>query len=84
MLTADWLRPSSPAALTMVPALVIACVSQVSVEDEIRRKELAVLQVPELDFTRIFSLVTRRGVYHSQVHNAFRAFAMVQGAEPLA
>jgi DNA-binding transcriptional LysR family regulator len=63
---------------------VIACVSQVSVEDEIRRKELAVLQVPELDFTRIFSLVTRRDVYHSQVHNAFRAFAMAQCADPLA
>lgn len=60
---------------------MIACVSHICVEDEIRRGELAVLQVPELDFTRIFSLVTRREVYHSQVHQAFRAFAIAQYAK---
>ena len=60
---------------------MIACVSRISVEDEIRRKELAVLEVPELNFTRIFSLISRCDVYHSQVHNAFRAFAMAQYAE---
>jgi DNA-binding transcriptional LysR family regulator len=61
----------------------VACISALAVEDEVRRGELAILKIPELNFTRICSLITRRNVYYSQTLQAFRTFAMAQGASTL-
>jgi len=63
---------------------IIACTSALAVEDEVRRGELAILKMPELTFTRICSLITRRNVYYSQALEAFRTFAMQQCASALA
>lgn len=53
----------------------LACLSRLAVEDEIARGELVVLDVPELRFTRIFSLVSRRDTQQPLASRAFRSFA---------
>lgn len=53
----------------------LACLSRLAVEEEIARGDLIALDVPELRFTRIFSLVSRRDTQHSHAFRAFRDFA---------
>ena len=57
----------------------IACLSYVSVRDEIERGELREINVPELQFSRIFSMITRSGVYRSKVQAAFIEFCNERG-----
>lgn len=52
----------------------LACLSRLVVEEEIARGELVTLDVPELRFTRIFSLVHRRDTQQSDACRAFRKF----------
>ena len=54
----------------------LACLSRFAIEEELARRELVALDVPELRFTRIFSMVTRRDTMHSSAVRAFREFAM--------
>lgn len=54
----------------------LACLSRLAVEEELGRGELMALDVPELRFTRIFSLVTRRDTQQPSAVRAFRAFAL--------
>jgi len=60
---------------------VLACLSSLTVADEIARGELVELTVPELHFTRIVSLVSRRDTDQPQACRAFRAFALERGKE---
>lgn len=53
----------------------LACLSLLSVKDEVARGELKLLDVPELRFTRIFSLVNRRDTEQPAAARAFRSFA---------
>jgi DNA-binding transcriptional LysR family regulator len=52
----------------------LACLSRLTVEEEIKRGELVALDVPELRFTRILSLVSRRDTQESHACRAFRDF----------
>lgn len=52
----------------------LACLSRLAVEEEIARGELVTLDVPELRFTRIFSLVHRRDTQQSDACRAFHRF----------
>ena len=52
----------------------LACLSRLTVEEEMARGELVVLDVPELRFTRILSLVSRRDTQESHACRAFRDF----------
>ncbi len=61
----------------------IACLSRLAVEEEVRRGEIHVLNVPELNFTRLFSVVNRPEVYQSQAFRAFRDFALTRFSETL-
>ncbi|WP_176594494.1 LysR substrate-binding domain-containing protein [Sphingobium sp. EM0848] len=54
----------------------LACLSRLSVEDEIGRGELVALDVPELRFTRVFSLVSRHDTQQSHAFQAFQTFAL--------
>ncbi|WP_196221859.1 LysR substrate-binding domain-containing protein [Sphingobium sp. CAP-1] len=54
----------------------LTCLSRLSVEEEIARGELVVLDVPELRFTRVFSLVSRRDTQQTHACQAFQRFAM--------
>jgi LysR family transcriptional regulator, low CO2-responsive transcriptional regulator len=54
----------------------LACLSRFAIEEELARGELVALDVPELRFTRIFSMVTRRDTMHPSAMRAFRQFAM--------
>ena len=60
---------------------VLACLSSLTVADEIARGELVELTVPELHFTRIVSLVSRRDTDQPHACRAFRAFALEWGKE---
>ncbi|WP_162854685.1 LysR substrate-binding domain-containing protein [Sphingobium estronivorans] len=53
----------------------LACLSRLSVEEEIGRGELAALDVPELRFTRVFSMVSRRDTQQTHAFQAFQDFA---------
>jgi len=53
----------------------LACLSRLAVEEEIARGELVTLDVPELRFTRIFSLVRRRDSPQPEACRAFHDFA---------
>lgn len=55
----------------------LACLSRLAVEDEIKRGELVTLDVPELHFTRIFSLVHRRDTQQSDACRAFHRFVSI-------
>lgn len=52
----------------------LACLSRLTVEEEMARGELVALDVPELRFTRILSLVSRRDTQESHACRAFRDF----------
>lgn len=52
----------------------LACLSRLAVEEEIARGELVTLDVPELRFTRIFSLIHRRDTQQSDACRAFHRF----------
>lgn len=52
----------------------LACLSQVSVQDEFARGELKAVNVREFGFSRIFSIILRRDVYRSQLQTAFVNF----------
>lgn len=54
----------------------LACLSRLTVEEEIARGDLAVIEVPELAFTRIFSMVRRRDSQQTTAFHAFRTFAL--------
>lgn len=54
----------------------LACLSRLAVEDEVARGELRLLDVPELRFTRIFSLVSRRDTQLPVAARAFQRFAL--------
>jgi len=54
----------------------LACLSRFAIEEELARGELVALDVPELRFTRIFSMVTRRNTLHPSALRAFRQFAL--------
>ncbi len=58
----------------------LACLSQLTVEGELARGELAALDVPELRFTRIISMVSRRDTQQPEACRAFRDFARRLGA----
>ncbi|MBH1997538.1 MAG: LysR family transcriptional regulator [Sphingomonadaceae bacterium] len=58
---------------------VLACLSRLTVEEEITRGELVALDVPELRFTRILSLVSRRDTQESHVCHTFRDFVRDYG-----
>lgn len=53
----------------------LTCLSRLSVEEEIARGELVALDVPELRFTRVFSLVSRRDTQQTHAFRAFQTFA---------
>ena len=54
----------------------LACLSRLTVEEEIARGDLAVIEVPEMAFTRIFSMVRRRDSQQTTAFHAFRTFAL--------
>ncbi|HUD90353.1 LysR substrate-binding domain-containing protein [Sphingobium sp.] len=54
----------------------LTCLSRLSVKEEIARGELVALDVPELRFTRVFSLVSRRDTQQTHAFRAFQSFAM--------
>jgi len=54
----------------------LACLSRLTVEEEIARGELVLIDVPELHFTRIFSLISRRDTGQPAAARAFRHFAL--------
>ncbi len=54
----------------------LACLSRFAIEEELARGELVAIDVPELRFTRIFSMVTRRDTMHASAVRAFGTFAM--------
>lgn len=54
----------------------LACLSRLAVEEEVARGQLRLLDVPELRFTRIFSLITRRDTQLPGAARVFRRFAM--------
>ena len=58
----------------------LACLSRMTVEGELARGELVALDVPELRFTRIVSMVSRRDTQQPEACRAFRDFAL-QGEE---
>ena len=58
----------------------LACLSRFAIEEELVRGDLVALDVPELRFTRIFSIVTRRDTVHPSAMRAFRQFAMAASA----
>ena len=58
----------------------LACLSRLAVREEAARGELRLLDLPELRFTRIFSLVSRKGTPLPAAARAFRAFCMDYGA----
>ena len=60
---------------------VLACLSSLTVADELARGELVELAVPELDFTRIVSLVSRRDTQQPQACRAFHQFARQWGEQ---
>nr|WP_301287234.1 LysR substrate-binding domain-containing protein [Sphingobium sp. OAS761] len=53
----------------------LGCLSRLAVEEEVARGDLRLLDVPELRFTRIFSLISRRNTEQPAATRAFRAFA---------
>ena len=60
---------------------VLACLSSLTVADELARGELVELAVPELHFTRIVSLVSRRDTQQPQACRAFHEFARQWGKQ---
>jgi len=54
----------------------LTCLSRLAVEEEIARGELVALDIEELHFTRIISLVTRRDTHQPGAVRAFRSFAL--------
>ncbi len=60
---------------------VLACLSSLTVADELARGELVELPVPELHFTRIISLVNRRDTQQPQASRAFHEFARQWGEQ---
>lgn len=52
----------------------LACLSRMAVEEEVERGELSLLDIPELRFTRIVSLVSRRDTQQPAAARAFHAF----------
>lgn len=60
---------------------VLACLSSLTVADELARGELVELAVPELHFTRIISLVNRRDTQQPQACRAFHQFARQWGEQ---
>ena len=61
----------------------VACLSRLAVDEEVRRGEIHLLNVPELGFTRLFSVVNRPEVYQSQAFRTFRDFALTRFSETL-
>ena len=59
----------------------LACLSRMTVEGELARGELVALDVPELRFTRIVSMVSRRDTQQPEACRAFRDFALQGEAE---
>jgi DNA-binding transcriptional LysR family regulator len=54
---------------------MLACLSRLTVEEDVARGELVALDVPELRFTHILSLVSRRDTPMPQACRAFHDFA---------
>ncbi|MEC3948213.1 LysR substrate-binding domain-containing protein [Sphingobium sp. HWE2-09] len=54
---------------------MLACLSRLTVEEDVSRGELVALDVPELRFTHILSLVSRRDTPMPQACRAFHDFA---------
>jgi DNA-binding transcriptional LysR family regulator len=60
----------------------LACLSRLAVREEVARGELRLLDLPELRFTRIVSLVSRRQTRLPAAARAFRAFCRTAGLAP--
>lgn len=59
----------------------LACLSRLAVREEAARGELRLLDLPELRFTRIFSLVSRRAAPLPAAARAFRAHCRAWAAQ---
>lgn len=57
----------------------LACLSKLVVDQELKNETLVALDVVELNFTRIFSMIMRKKVYHSEVVKVFQKFCMKYG-----
>lgn len=61
----------------------LTCLSGLAVAEELARGELVALDIGELRFTRIISLVTRRDTHQPGAVRAFRLFALEEGGDGL-